>query len=87
MKTGSVVISLSGKDAGCLMAVVSDTGDVLYVADGRHRPVQRPKKKNPRHLRETGHEISQSSMETNRMLRRELRRILALLNEAALDEC
>ena len=64
------------------MAVLGEAPDGgFFVADGRRRPVQHPKRKNPRHLTPTGCTVSEASMATNR----ELRRALAALGAAAPD--
>jgi ribosomal protein L14E/L6E/L27E len=52
---GRVVVPKSGRDAGAAQAVVgvAPDGERLLVADGRRRPVEKPKKKNMKHLRFT----------------------------------
>ena len=52
MEKGTVVVSKAGRDKGYLLCVVNvseEDGHVL-VCDGRERPLERPKKKNPRHI-------------------------------------
>ena len=61
-----------------VLGAAPDGGSLI--ADGRRRPLQHPKRKNPRHLTPTGFTVSEASMATNR----ELRRALAAL-EAAPD--
>lgn len=54
---GAIVRSTAGRDRGALYVVVGHEGDrYVLVADGRARPVRRPKKKNARHLVATGHD-------------------------------
>ena len=61
------------------MAVLGAAPDGgILIADGRRRPLQHPKRKNPRHLTPTGFTVSEASMATNR----ELRRALAATAEA-----
>ena len=73
---GCVILSLAGRDKGRLMAVIkADTDGTLWVADGKERPLARPKRKNPRHAAEIRRRLEESSMATNR----ELRRALALI--------
>ena len=52
---GRVVVPKSGRDAGAAQAVVglASDGERLLVADGRRRPVAKPKAKNMKHLRFT----------------------------------
>ena len=54
---GSVVISKAGRDKGYFMAVVGEEKGFLLAADGKERPLERPKKKNPKHLQRTNHRI------------------------------
>ncbi|MDD2362143.1 MAG: KOW domain-containing RNA-binding protein [Oscillospiraceae bacterium] len=72
-----MVISLRGRDARQAMVVLEVTPDGVWVADGKRRPIQRPKRKNPRHVALIGSFLGESSMATNR----ELRRALAALGE------
>lgn len=77
LQTGCVVISTAGKDRdGWMVVVRTDNG--IWVADGRHRRIESPKRKNPRHLRLTPYRV-ESSVATNR----ELRRALASCQQAA----
>ena len=50
---GQLVVSLAGRDKGCICAVVGihdDEGFVL-IADGKVRKVEKPKKKKLKHLK------------------------------------
>ena len=49
-EAGTVVRSLKGRDEGYLLAVVGQQDGYVLVADGKERPLERPKKKNPNHL-------------------------------------
>ena len=77
MKRGDVVCSVAGKDAGLLMAVLRTDENGVWVADGRLRPLDHPKRKNPRHVSVTAMVVGETSMATNR----ELRRALAALQQ------
>ena len=68
-----MVISLSGKDRGRLLAVTGSDDHRVYVADGRHRKLDSPKAKNPRHLSPTAWTLEPSQMRTDRQLRIALR--------------
>ena len=70
-----VVLSLAGRDKGHYLAVMREDADGVWLADGKRRPLERPKCKNPRHLRPLDIELGQEAMTTNRALRRALRRI------------
>ena len=69
---GSVVVSKAGRDKGYLLAVVGIEKDFVLVADGKERPLERPKRKNPKHLAKTEITVSLENI-TNRGLRKALR--------------
>lgn len=71
-EAGNVVISKAGRDKGYFMAVVGEENEMLLVADGKERPLQRPKKKNPKHLQRTNHKIDLEQL-TDKKLRTLLR--------------
>ncbi|NLB36676.1 MAG: hypothetical protein GX824_05165 [Clostridiales bacterium] len=45
----------------------------VFVCDGKERPLERPKLKNPKHLEQTGFSLNMKSASTNRALKRALR--------------
>ena len=67
-----VVISKAGRDKGYPLAVVGFDGDRVLVADGRERPLARPKKKNPMHLAATKKTVAVEGV-SDKALRRSLR--------------
>ena len=75
VEIGSVVLSKAGRDKGKLLAVTHIADDGIYVCDGKERPVERPKKKNPVHLAVTRYRVSESDAATNRSLKRALSQI------------
>ena len=72
-ETGQVVISTAGRDKGALLAVTDITEHGVLVCDGKERPLERPKRKNPRHLLPTAFHLDAQTMATNRRLKRALR--------------
>ena len=72
MQRGEIAVSSAGKDKGLWMAVVRTDDSGVYVINGREHPIDKPKRKNPRHLQATGLTVTESDMETNRRLRRAL---------------
>ncbi len=50
---GQLVVSLAGRDKGCICAVVAidDDPNFVFIADGRVRKVETPKKKKLKHLK------------------------------------
>ena len=75
LRKGSVVISKAGRDKGYFLAVVDITDEGIFVCDGKERPVERPKKKNPLHLARTNMVLAEEETATNRSLKRALSRI------------
>ena len=50
LEIGSIVKSTAGRDKNYLLCVVGYEDGLVLVADGKERPLERPKKKNPNHL-------------------------------------
>ena len=71
-KIGSVVISKAGRDKGRFLVVIDIDENTFTVADGKERPLSRPKRKNIRHLSVTGMVLTDVQMSTDRSLRRAL---------------
>ena len=72
IKKGSVVLSKAGRDRGTFLAVYGEENGRVLVADGGERPLRRPKKKNPRHIRLTGMVLPQTAFRSDRALRKAL---------------
>ena len=64
--------SKSGRDKGYFMVVVKQEGKFLYVCDGKQRPLERPKKKNEKHLSFTVTVLEPDSYKTNKSLKKAL---------------
>jgi ribosomal protein L14E/L6E/L27E len=69
---GCVVKSTAGRDKGKLLVVMENVQDCVFVCDGKERPLQRPKKKNSRHLEPTGLVLTPEQTATNRALKKAL---------------
>ena len=66
MLLGSVVLSLSGRDKGRMLVVVGIIDDsYVYVADGRLRRVESPKRKKIKHIKPVGNAVLNSEEFTN----------------------
>lgn len=79
MMQGMIVISAAGRDRGRLLAVVRADAEGVWVADGKERPLERPKRKNPKHIVQTEYFLKQPFPSTNRRLRGALRGLEASL--------
>lgn len=75
LERGTVVCSTAGRDNGRLLAVVGTDNGWVFVCDGKERPLKRAKRKNPRHLTETGYRLDEESLATDLRLRRALRQL------------
>ena len=75
LKIGQVVRSLAGHDKGDLMVIAGFENTQVLVCDGKHRKLEKPKCKNPKHLEATEMFLTKDSMATNRKLRKTLNKI------------
>jgi ribosomal protein L14E/L6E/L27E len=72
---GSVVIAKAGRDKGRAFAVIEVLSDrEVLIADGKRRPIERPKRKNVIHLQSTNTTVD--CITTNRQLRNILKEFL-----------
>lgn len=69
---GCVVCSKAGRDKGHFMVVVGCTENAVFVCDGKERPLDRPKRKNTKHLAFTKSCLTKEQFSTDRSLRRAL---------------
>ncbi len=72
---GTLVVSVSGRDEGRVLAVVGSNETHLFLADGRKRRIEKPKQKKIKHVRVLGLRLTQGECEkleknelTNKML-------------------
>lgn len=66
---GTVVISTAGRDQGCCFVAVAVEDRFVYIADGKERKLEKPKRKNVRHISPTGTQIDITGM-TNKKLKK-----------------
>ena len=72
IEIGFVVRSTAGRDKGKLLVVMETGQDCVFVCDGKERPLQRPKKKNIRHLEPAETSLTPEQTATNRAMRKAL---------------
>jgi ribosomal protein L14E/L6E/L27E len=53
MKIGQIVLSKKGRDKGKAFIVMAAEGEYVFLADGKLRPLTKPKKKKVRHIQPT----------------------------------
>lgn len=69
---GCIVKSMSGRDAQRFFVVLDVEGDFAYIVDGKVRPLERPKRKNLKHLQKTNRCVDLNEITTNNKLRHTL---------------
>lgn len=74
MSEVKVVLSIAGRDKGHLLAVLGEENGYYLLADGKERPILKPKRKNVRHTAFTACSIKQVDILSNKSLRSALRR-------------
>jgi len=72
---GVIVESLAGRDKGYLLCVVGEEAGMVLVCDGKERKLERPKKKNPKHLAKLDCEPFTWELRGNQALRKALNRL------------
>ena len=73
-KRGGIMQSRAGHDRGDFQVVLRIDGAYAYMADGKRRTLENPKKKKLRHLAPTGAVLGEESLSTNRQIRTALRK-------------
>ena len=79
---GQIVCSKAGRDKGYFMVSVKECDGYVFVCDGKERPLERPKQKNPKHLCFTNTVLGEESFKTNKALRKSL----AIYRDSVLKE-
>ncbi len=82
---GDVCISLQGRDAGQIYAVVGVTPGYVYLADGQYKKLDGPKKKNIKHVRLMNISLTKTQILNDGEIYRALRAIRSRKTED--DEC
>lgn len=68
MYIGRLVLSTAGHDKGTVLCVLHQDGEFVYLADGRRRKVQKPKRKKLKHI-ELINKTAYSGPVTNKAIR------------------
>ena len=69
---GELVMCIAGREKDRLMCVTGYDGKFVYVCDGKERPLNNPKRKNPKHVVKTDKKLSDNMFLTDRALRKAL---------------
>ncbi|MGN1111881.1 MAG: hypothetical protein ACI4RP_01640 [Acutalibacteraceae bacterium] len=70
---GLVVRAKNGRDKNRFFVVISCDGEYAYIADGKTRRLERPKRKNIKHLFTTNTVIPVDSINTDKLIKAQLR--------------
>jgi len=82
-ETGRIVIASAGRDKDAYFVVTGESEGYVLLCDGKGRPFERPKRKNPRHIKPTDDSLPMEGIKTNRALRRALANYASVCREAA----
>ena len=80
-----VVRSLAGRDAEDLFYVIGTEGDLLLLCDGKHRTLEKPKRKKRRHVQKvlrSETRVAAKLLSGDKVLNSELRKDLAYLKKS-----
>lgn len=72
IRKGSVVRACAGRDKNGFFVVLDIAKKYVIISDGKRRPVERPKRKNLRHIAVTNTVLDKASIETNKQIRKAL---------------
>ena len=69
---GDATISAAGRDKDEFLAVTSADENGVFVCNGKDRPLDNPKRKNPKHLRPVGVRLTEADLRSDKSLRKAL---------------
>ena len=69
MEVGNIVRSLAGHDSDRFYVVVKTEEGFAWIADGKRRTLEKPKRKNVRHLQMTTQRALPQDLQTNKKIR------------------
>ena len=67
---GKIVYSISGRDKGKYMAVINCDKNYVWVADGKERKLETPKRKNIKHISLTAESLNSDQLKSNKSLKK-----------------
>lgn len=79
-----IIISLAGRDKGQLFFVVGTDEEFVWIADGRGRKLENPKRKKRRHVQkvpQTDSRVAEKIRNGDKVLNSELRRELVVFGQ------
>ena len=85
IEKSDIIISLAGHDAGKLFFVVDTYEQFVWIADGRGRKLESPKRKKRKHIQrlpQTDSRVAEKIRNGDKVLNSELRRELTVFGQA-----
>ncbi len=73
---GSIVKSLKGRDKDSYFCVVELRGEYAYLADGKIRKIENPKKKKIKHIKITDYNIHKEATKYNKHLKKTINSLI-----------
>jgi len=73
IKKGTIVRSIAGHDNGDFQLILDFDEQYATVCDGKHRPLEKPKRKKLKHLNITNKTVDLAELQTNKSIRKILR--------------
>ena len=67
---GKIVFSNAGRDKGKYLVVINCTEGYVWVADGKERKLETPKRKNIKHISLTADSLNPDQFKTNKSLKK-----------------
>ena len=69
---GKIVFSNAGRDKGKYLVVINCDENYVWVADGKERKLETPKRKNVKHISLTADSLTPDQFRTNKSLKKAL---------------
>ena len=70
---GTVVRSSAGRDKDDFQIILESDGVYVVVCDGKHRPLEKTKRKKIKHIKATNTIVNEDNLKTNKLIRKALK--------------
>ena len=70
LEIGNVVKSIAGRDKDSYFCVVEQSGDYVFIADGKERKLSKPKRKKIKHIQITQYKLHSEALQANKHLKK-----------------
>lgn len=86
MERGQIVCAKAGRDKNDFFVVVNMDSTFCYLCNGKERPLERPKRKNLKHVQCTNSRLDEEKLRSNRSIKQALRAFRAGVDEFSKEE-